>query len=339
MMEKVVLGLSGGVDSAVAAALLREQGYEVHGLFLELGLGGTEEAQRIADAIGVPLHIAHRAEELERHVCAYFAEEYLHARTPNPCVVCNPTVKFRALIDCADRIGARYVATGHYARIGRDSAGRALLLRACSPKDQSYMMHRLPREVLERCIFPLGEAENKDEVRAEARAREIPVADKKDSMDVCFIPDGDWCGWLERRGVRLPEGNFVDEQGNVLGRHKGIHQYTVGQRKGLGVAAEGRLFVHELRSETNEVVLSLQDVFRKRIFVRNINYCAPEYAENGAFSCEVRVRYSKRAARATVIPEGENARVEFDDAVRAPAAGQAAVFYDGDIVIGGGFID
>ncbi len=131
----------------------------------------------------------------------------------------------------------------------------------------------------------------------------------------------------------------MDEQGNVLGRHKGIHQYTVGQRKGLGVAAEGRLFVHELRPETNEVVLSLEDVFRKQILVKNINYCAPEYAENGAFSCEVRVRYSKRAARATVIPEGENARVEFDDAVRAPAAGQAAVFYDGDIVIGGGFID
>lgn len=338
-MEKVVLGLSGGVDSAVAAALLREQGYEVHGLFLELGLGGTEEAQRVADTIGVPLHIAHRADELEHHVCAYFANEYLHARTPNPCVVCNPTVKFRAMLDCAAEIGARYLATGHYARIGRDKEGRALLLRARSAKDQSYMMHRLPRAVLERCIFPLGEAADKEEVRALARERDIPVAGKKDSMDVCFIPDGDWSGWLEKRGVKLPEGNFVDENGRVLGRHKGIHHYTVGQRKGLGVAAEGRLFVHELRPETNEVVLSLEDVFRREITVRNINYCAPEYAANGPFACDVRVRFSRHADRGVVYPDGKDARVVFDDAVRAPAAGQAAVFYDGDVVIGGGFID
>lgn len=338
-MEKIVLGLSGGVDSAVAAALLREQGFEVHGLFLELGLGGEEEAQRVADALGVPLHIAHRASELERHVCTYFAEEYRNARTPNPCVMCNPTVKFRAMADCADEIGARYLATGHYARIGQDAAGRALLLRARSDKDQSYMLHRLPREILARCIFPLGEAENKEAVRGLAREREIPVAGKRDSMDVCFIPDGDWCGWLEKRGVCLPVGNFVDENGNVLGRHKGIHHYTVGQRKGLGVAASGRLFVHALRPETGEVVLSLEDVFRKEIFVRNINYCAPEYAAHGAFACQVRVRYAKHADKATLYPQGTDARVVFEAPVRAPAAGQAAVFYDGEIVIGGGFID
>lgn len=338
-MSKVVLGLSGGVDSAVAASLLREQGYEVHGLFLELGLGGEEEAQKAADAVGIPLTIAHRAEELETHVCRYFAEEYRRARTPNPCVMCNPTVKFRALADCAGQVGAEYLATGHYARIGRDAQGRALLMRARSPKDQSYMLHRLPREILERCIFPLGEAADKDAVRALARERDIPSAEKKDSMDVCFIPDGDWCGWLERRGVRLPEGNFVDESGKILGRHKGLHQYTVGQRKGLGVAAEGRLFVHALRPETNEVVLSLDDVYRKEITVQNVNYCAPEYAANGPFACEVRVRYSKRAERAAVYPSGASARVVFEGAVRAPAAGQAAVFYDGDIVIGGGFID
>ncbi|WP_122789008.1 tRNA 2-thiouridine(34) synthase MnmA [Intestinibacillus sp. Marseille-P6563] len=338
-MKKVVLGLSGGVDSAVAASLLREQGYEVHGLFLELGLGGEAEAQKVADAVGIPLYIAHRAQELEEHVCRYFAEEYQHARTPNPCVMCNPTVKFRALADYADSIGAQYLATGHYARIGWDAEGRALLQRARSPKDQTYMLHRLPRAILERCLFPLGEAADKDAVRALAQEREIPNAQKKDSMDVCFIPDGDWCGWLERRGVQLPEGNFVDPDGNILGRHKGIHQYTVGQRKGLGVAASGRLFVHELRPETNEVVLSLEDVFRKEIIVRQVNYCAPEYAQDGPFACEVRVRYSKHADRATVYPDGTDARIVFDDAVRAPAAGQAAVFYDGDTVIGGGFID
>ena len=338
-MEKVVLGLSGGVDSAVAAARLRDEGYEVHGLFLEVGLGGEADARRVADSLGIPLHIAHRAGELEQNVCAYFEREYCLGRTPNPCVVCNPTVKFRALIDYADEIGARYVATGHYARIGRDGEGRALLLRAQSPKDQSYMLCRLPREVLSRCLFPLGNTQGKDEVRAEAHGQALPIADKPDSMDICFVPDGDFAGWLEKRGVRLPEGDFVDEKGNALGRHRGIYHYTVGQRRGLGIAAEGRLFVHEIDVPGNRVVLSLRDPCRDEIVVRHINWCAPEYAANGPFACAVRVRYSKNAAEATVFPEGDGAHVAFASPVRAPAAGQAAVFYDGDIVIGGGFID
>ena len=158
-------------------------------------------------------------------------------------------------------------------------------------------------------------------------------------MDVCFIPDGDTQGWLERHGAACPPGNFIDENGKVLGRHKGIHCYTVGQRKGLGVAAEGRLFVHELRPATNEVVLSLEDVYRKEITLYDMHYIAPEYAENGPFSCEVRVRFSRRSDRATIYPDGARARLVFEGAVRAPAAGQSAVLYDGDIVIGGGFID
>ncbi len=337
-MEKVVLGLSGGVDSAVAAALLRQQGYDVYGLFLELGLGGQQQAQQTADALGIPLHIAHRAPALEQHVCQYFASEYQNARTPNPCVVCNRLVKFQTLADYADEIGAKWLATGHYARIGQDTEGRVLLMRAQSEKDQSYMLHRLSREVLSRCIFPLGMMEDKSAVRAQAQALGLPVAQKKDSMDVCFIPDGNWQGWLERHGVRLPEGNFIDENGKILGRHKGLHHYTVGQRKGLGIAAEGRLFVKALRPETNEVVLSLNDVFQKEILVQQVHYCAPEYAADGTFACTVRVRYSKRAQRAVVTPCGQEARIVFEDEARAPAAGQAAVFYDGDIVIGGGFI-
>ena len=338
MAEKIVLGLSGGVDSAVAAARLAAQGFEVHGLFLEVGLGGEQAAQRTADELGIPLYIAHRREAFEQRVCAYFADSFRNARTPNPCVVCNPLIKFRALTDYADRIGAPYIATGHYARTGKDAVGRALLLRARAAKDQTYMMNRLPRETVARCVFPLGESAGKDEVRENAREIGLGVADKPDSMDICFIPDGDVHGWLERHGAACPPGNFVDEQGNVLGQHKGIHCYTVGQRKGLGVAAEGRLFVHELRPETNEVVLSLEDVFRKEIEVRNVHYIAPEYAADGPFSCEVRVRFSKRSDRATVYPEGERARIVFEDVVRAPARGQSAVFYDGDIVIGGGFI-
>lgn len=338
-MEKVVLGLSGGVDSAVAAARLRAQGLEVHGLFLELGLGGEDGARRAADSLGIPLYIAHRGAAFSQTVCAYFAQEYQQGRTPNPCIICNPAIKFEALAAYAAQIGARYLATGHYARTGRDSQGRALLMRARSSKDQSYMLSRLPREVIARCIFPLGETENKDIVRAEARVQGLPIADKPDSMDICFIPDGDYAGWLERNGAALPPGDFVDTDGNRLGRHRGLHHYTVGQRRGLGIAAGGRLFVHALDVAQNRVVLSLEDVFYAEINVRNINWCAPEYMENGPFSCGVRVRYSKNACDATVYPEGENARVVFSSPVRAPAAGQAAVFYDGDIVIGGGFIE
>lgn len=339
MAEKVVLGLSGGVDSAVAAARLRDMGYAVHGLFLEVGLGGEEAAQHTADDLGIPLYIAHRREAFEQQICGYFADSFRNARTPNPCVMCNPLIKFRALADYADEIGAAYVATGHYARTGRDAEGRALLRRARAEKDQSYMLYRLPRKTVERCLFPLGEAENKAEVRENAREIGLSVSEKPDSMDVCFIPDGDVQGWLERHGAACPPGNFVDETGKVLGRHKGIHCYTVGQRKGLGVAAEGRLFVHELRPETNEVVLSLEDVYRSEITVRDVHYIAPEYAENGPFACEVRVRFSRRSDRATVYPDGKSARIAFEDAVRAPAAGQSAVLYDGDIVIGGGFIE
>lgn len=337
-MEKIVLGLSGGVDSAAAALLLKEQGFEVHGLYLELGLGGEEEARRTADSLGAPLFIARRREPFERTVCEYFKAEYRAGRTPIPCVVCNPAIKFRALEDYADEIGARWIATGHYARIGKDGEGRTLLLRGASAKDQSYMLHRLPREVLARCVFPLGGMRSKRDVRELAARAGIPAAEKKDSMDLCFIPDGDWCGWLEARGVRLPEGNFVDPSGRVLGRHRGVHRYTVGQRRGLGVSASGRLFVSELRPETGEVVLSLEDPVRRALEVESVCWCAPEYAADGPFSCEVRVRFSSRADRAVVFPSGSRARVEFETGVRAPAPGQAAVFYDGDVVIGGGFI-
>ena len=339
MAEKIVLGLSGGVDSAVAAARLSAQGFAVHGLFLEVGLGGEQAAQQTADELGIPLYIAHMREAFEQKVCGYFADSFRHAHTPNPCVICNPQIKFRALTDYADRIGAPYIATGHYARTGWDAQGRALLKRARAAKDQTYMMHRLPRQTIARCVFPLGESADKDEVRRSARQIDLAAADKPDSMDICFIPDGDVHGWLERHGAACPPGNFVDRQGNVLGRHKGLHCYTVGQRKGLGIAAEGRLFVHELRPETNEVVLSLNDVYRDEIAVQNVHYIASEYAENGAFYCQVRVRFSVRSDGATVYPAADgSARVVFEQAVRAPARGQSAVFYDGDIVIGGGFI-
>ncbi len=338
-MERVVLGLSGGVDSAVAAARLRGKGFEVYGLFLELGLGGEEDARKVAEELGIPFYAAHLKDNFEKKVCTYFAEEYRQARTPNPCVVCNPEIKFRTLVSYADEIGAENIATGHYARTGRDPQGRALLMRAKSGKDQSYMLYRLSRGTLGRCIFPLGGGEDKTFVRDEARRLGLGTSEKPDSMDVCFIPDGDTQGWLERHGAAGTEGNFVDAEGRVLGRHKGLHRYTVGQRRGLGIAAESRLFVQELRQETNEVVLAFEEPFSDVIQVRDVHYIAPEYVGNGSLRCEVRVRFSKNAAWAVVYPEdGNAARVEFDTPASAPARGQSAVFYDGDVVIGGGII-
>jgi len=338
-MQKVVLGMSGGVDSAMAAVRLREQGYDVYGLFLELGLGGEEAAQQTARETSIPLYVAHKKELFERCVCQPFATAYRNGSTPNPCICCNPLIKFHTLTEYARQINAPFIATGHYARTGRDAQGRALLLRAHSEKDQSYMLYRLSRETVEKCLFPLGETVSKEIVREQARTLGISAAEKPDSMDVCFIPDGDTGNWLERHGAGCPPGNFVDEDGNILGRHKGIHHYTVGQRKGLGVAASGRLFVRELRPETNEVVLSLQDIWKKEISIRETHYIAPEYAEPSGFHCSVRIRFSKLSYEATVYPEeGNCARIVFDDAARAPAKGQSAVFYNGDIVIGGGFI-
>lgn len=339
-MEKVVLGLSGGVDSAVAANLLQARGLEVIGLYLDMGFAGKADAQKVADTLGISLHIADNRENLAHKVCSYFGAEYQQARTPNPCVVCNRVLKFKALIDLADQLGAKYIATGHYARVTHDAQGRALLQCAQSPKDQTYMLANLPREVIARCIFPLGEAVDKDEVRALAQARGLSVADKKDSMDVCFIPDGNHADWLARHNYALPKGNFVDENGKVLGQHNGLHCYTVGQRKGLGIASTGRLFVHALRPETNEVVLSLEDVYRQTITVSKVNLCAPEYVVDGKFRCQARVRYSKASTDTlvTLLPN-DCAQLAFASPVRAPSAGQFAVFYDGDLVIGGGFID
>ena len=221
MREKLVLGLSGGVDSAVAARLLREK-YDVTCLWLDIGLGGGEDAAAVAKELGLPFETADIRDALEERVCTPFAQTYLAGKTPLPCALCNPTVKFPALLALADRLGAPYVATGHYARRGTGTDGRALLRKGRPANDQSYMLSRLPQDILRRVVFPLGEYE-KREVRALAGEAALAVAEKPDSMEICFIPDGDYAAWLDRRGNTPPPGNFVDREGRVLGRHKGIH--------------------------------------------------------------------------------------------------------------------
>lgn len=331
----VLLGLSGGVDSAVSATLLKQAGFEVHGHFLDIGLGGSHDAKLVAERMGIAFSTGDIRDELEQYVCKPFTLDYLAGRTPIPCARCNPTVKFPALLRAAEACNADFVATGHYARIVRDETGEAFLHRGRHTNDQSYMLARLPKEWLSRILFPLGEYE-KTEVRGLAKDFGIPVADKPDSMEICFIPDGDYAAWLERRGETPPSGNFVTMDGKVLGKHKGIHHYTLGQRRGLGIAAEHRLFVSALRPETNEVLLSDGgDLFATKVFCCDLNLLAP--IADGQ-SVGLRIRHSKTEYAATIHLTEQGAVLKLNTEARAPTPGQLAVFYDGDLVLGSAWI-
>ena len=336
--KKVVLGLSGGVDSAVAAQRLLGQGYEVHGLYLDIGLGGEQSARDNAAKLGIPLTVRSIQQELEEHVCAPFAADYLYGRTPIPCARCNRAVKFPALISFAREIGANWVATGHYARIGTGCDGGPILLRGNSANDQSYMLSRLTRDMLSHVLFPLGDGP-KEQTRQEAEAGQLPAADRPDSMEICFIPDDDYAAWLDARGGTPPPGNFVDANGNVLGTHKGFHHYTIGQRRGLGVSSTGRLFVTEIRPHTNEVVLSHgEGLHAFMVHTDSLNWLG-EHPLSAPMEVEVRLRHSRRSDPATIIPlGGGRVDIHMKHPARAPTPGQLAVFYQGDQVLGSGWI-
>lgn len=332
MDKKIVLGLSGGVDSAVTARLLQQQGWEVTGLWLDIGLGGGEDAEAVAAFLGIPFARADIRSALEEHVCAPFAADYLAGRTPLPCARCNPGVKFPALLALADRMGGAHIATGHYAR-----AEDGLLKRGRPANDQSYMLARLTRGVLARTVFPLGGFE-KTQVRAMAEEFGIPVARKPDSMEICFIPDGDYAAWLDRRGAAPPPGDFVDRDGRVLGRHRGIHHYTLGQRRGLGISAGSRLFVAAILPGTNQVVLSDgEDLFTRAAFCTDPNWIGME-PPAGPVEATVRLRHSKVETPVTLIPRETGVELALKEPARAPTPGQLAVFYRGDLVLGSGWI-
>ena len=334
-MDKVVLGLSGGVDSAVAAHLLRESGLEVYGLYLDNGLPGADAAREAAASLSVPLTIADSREAMEQYVCTPFAEAYLRGETPNPCILCNPAVKFRALLDEAERIGAKYIATGHYAR-----AENGAIYRGQPENDQSYMLCRLTPDEVNALLLPLAPYK-KTEVRALAEELGLPVAHKPDSMDICFIPDGDYAAFLERyTGQPMQPGNFVDEQGHVIGRHKGAARYTIGQRKGLGISAETRLFVSGKNMAENTVTVGLESaLFHSSLLADEWNWIAAPPAVGQPLPCTARTRYHQpeRPATATLLPDGR-VRVDFAAPQRAIAPGQAVVLYNGESVIGGGTI-
>lgn len=338
--KTVVLGLSGGVDSACAAVALRGQGYDVAGAFLAFSGSDDGAARHTARQLGIDFIRIDMTEALERQVIEPFVCGYARGTTPIPCVLCNPSVKFRLLFELADRLGAAFVATGHYARTGRTESGVPALYRSPAQNDQAYMLYRLPCEWIGRLLLPLGQEQSKAAIRERVRLAGIDVHDRPDSMEICFVPDNDYAAFIESRGVCPPPGDFVDEQGRVLGRHKGIHRYTVGQRRGLGVAAEGRLYVTRIDPENNRVVLALTDPYRTRINVGEVCMTAPEYGALDAFEADVMVRHGKKTWPARVVRTGERtARVEFYEPARAPSPGQSAVFFGPDgRVLGGGII-
>lgn len=335
MNKRVILGLSGGVDSAVTARLLLEQGYEVTGVYLDIGLdeNGAKDAAAVADGLGMDFVVRSIKQELECHVCEPFARDYLAGRTPLPCARCNPLVKFPALLAEADSRGIDLIATGHYAQVKDGN-----LYCGMGANDQSYLLARLPRSILERTLFPLGGYE-KSAVREMAVKYGIPVAHKPDSMEICFIPDDDYAAWLEARGACAPPGDFVDTDGNVMGRHKGIHCYTLGQRRGLGVSGPHRYFVSAIDPEKNTVTLSDGgDLGRTEVVCADPNWLTDQVPVE-EFTCQVRLRHSRRSDAVTVTPdEGGLVIIRAEKPLRAPTPGQLAVFYQENRVLGSAWI-
>ncbi len=339
-MKKVLLAMSGGVDSSASAKILRDSGYDVLGVTFDmLGDGAVlAEAKKTAEELKIPHYGYDLSKEFKESVIKNFADTYLQGGTPNPCIVCNEKVKFKFLFDLSEKFDCQYIATGHYAKIGQEN-GRYFIKKAPTVKDQSYMLYRLNQEILSKLILPLGDY-NKDDVRALAKNSGISSAEKSDSQDICFVPDGDYAGFLcSKCDVKCSEGNFVTADGKLLGKHKGIIHYTVGQRKGLGLALPQPMYVTEKDTEKNEVILGFNDeLFKERVIVKDIFMMKyPELKEG--MKLNVKLRYSQREAKALlkIIPDG--IELIFNEKQRAPAKGQSAVFYEDDGVIGGGIIE
>ena len=352
-MQRVIVGMSGGVDSAVTAYLLQCGGYEVIGVTLRTwqSADGTEsrcceisDAQRICDSLGIPYYVRSCLSEFRQEITEPFVREYLAGRTPNPCVICNGCIKWQKLIEAADAMQADWLATGHYASVRRLANSRYTVQRgAFSEKDQSYMLYRLTQAQLSRTLMPLGQL-SKAEVREIAKTAGIPVAEKPDSQEICFVTDGRYADYVEEHaGQPLPgEGNFVDACGQILGRHQGIHRYTVGQRKGLGIAVGQPVYVQKIDAAANRIVLGDAASLRTdTVLCGDLHFMGMrEPAAGESFAANVKIRYHHPAQDAVceMLTDGR-LRVRFRQPVRAAAPGQSAVFYDrSGCVLGGGII-
>ena len=350
---KVVVGMSGGVDSSVAAYLLKAAGFEVIGLTLKTWMPETGEESRcceiddariVADILGIPYYVENCTEAFSNEVIKPFMDDYLKGLTPNPCIGCNRNVKWAGMLRFAKHMGADYVATGHYAYIDRMPNGRYTVRQALNRgKDQTYMLTRLSQEQLKATLMPLDNF-SKDEVRKISTSIGLPVANKPDSQEICFIPDGDYAGYIEYNydGEIPGEGNFVDEDGNVLGKHRGIIHYTVGQRRGLRLPLGYPAFVKRIDTEKNEVVISKDDaLYRKEVLIRDVNFMGIEgIMPDEKIRCFAKIRYRHDAQPAIAeCTENNLLKLTFDEPVRAATPGQTAVFYDEEgRVLGGGYI-
>jgi tRNA-specific 2-thiouridylase len=354
--KKVVVGMSGGVDSSVAAFLLKEAGYEVIGVTMQIwqdedtaaqeesggccGLSAVDDARRVSFALDIPYYVMNFKSEFKDAVMDYFAEEYLKGNTPNPCIACNRYVKWESLLTKSLGIGADYIATGHYARVVKLDNGRYTLQKsATAEKDQTYALYNLTQFQLSHTLMPVGEY-TKDEIREIAKGINLRVANKPDSQEICFIPDKDYAKFItEYSGETPKEGNFITPEGKIIGKHKGIIHYTVGQRKGLNLSMGHPVFVLAIRPETNEVVIgNSDDVYSNKLYANNLNFMSIEDLQ-GEMTVQAKIRYSHKGSKC-VIRKVEEDKIEciFEEPQRAVTPGQAVVFYSGDYVVGGGTI-
>jgi tRNA-specific 2-thiouridylase len=354
--EKILVAMSGGVDSAVAALLLKQQGYETAGITMQLWADDHSvlddpspisldenclDAKKVADHLGISHYCISYGETFKKSVIERFIAEYAQAKTPNPCVFCNKYIKFGVLLEKARTLGFDRLATGHYARIEKDQNGKALLKKAAdTKKDQSYFLWSLSSDVLSSVVFPLGEL-TKDEIRQVATENALASAHRSDSQDICFIPDGDYVSFIQTHSdLEFPRGRFIDINGKPLGEHEGLIRYTVGQRKGLGIAFGKPMFVGSKNASDNTVMLCEDhELYRDTLTATNINLIACSSFDSPV-RLEAKIRYRHTAATATVEQIAEDKLlVKFDSPQRAIAAGQSLVLYDGDTVIGGGIIE
>lgn len=347
--------MSGGVDSSVAAYLLKQQGYHVIGVTMQIwqnaesaaaeggccSLSAVEDARRVAEVLDIPYYVMNFRDVFKRDVIDYFTEEYLQGRTPNPCIVCNRKIKWEALLQRSLEIGADYIATGHYARVERLGNGRlAIRNSVTTKKDQTYALYQLTQEQLARTLMPVGDY-TKEQIRQIAVSAGIPVAGKPDSQEICFVPDDDYAGYLERTAAdRVPgPGNFVTAEGEILGSHKGITHYTIGQRRGLELAMGERVFVTQIRPQTNEVVIGRnEELYVSHVLCSHFNYMACDnLKEPTRLLGKIRYNHAGEYCVAEMLEDGR-ILCSFERPVRAATPGQALVLYDGEYVFGGGTI-